>query len=109
MKKEEYFELVEKAITKVLKDPVIIFFGSLVEGNFSKRLSDIDVAVYVGRPLSAEEYWKLIGEFENLPILKKIDLVDLAEVKDRSFLKRVLEKGILWKGSKENLKSLREH
>jgi len=107
--REKYFELVGKAITKVLKEPVIIFFGSLVEGGFSRRLSDIDVAVYIGRPLSSKEYWKLIGEFENLPILKKVDLVDLAEVRDKKFLKRILKTGILWRGSKESLKSLIEH
>jgi len=107
--REKYMKIIGKAIEKVLKDPVIIFFGSLVEGGFSEKLSDIDVAIYVGRPLTPEEYWELLTEFEDLPIFKKIDLIDLAEVKNKAFLNNILEKGILWRGSKESLKNLKRH
>ncbi len=106
MNKKRYIELIGKSIEKVCKDATILFFGSLIKGNFSDRLSDIDVAVYVGRKLTPVEYVNLLKEFENLPILRRIDLIDLAEVKDKKFLKEILESAFVWKGSIEDLKSL---
>ena len=104
--KEKYIKLVGKAIEEVLPEAVIIFYGSLISEDFSPRLSDIDVAIYLGRPLSGKEYLQLLKKFEELSILKEIDLVDLTTIKDFKFLQEIVERGLIWKGSKENLKNL---
>jgi len=105
---ERYLVLVGKALEDLFPEADIIFFGSVVEGDFSPRLSDIDVGLYLGRPLTDREYWELQKVLEDLPLLRAVDVVDLASVKDPRFLKRILEKGRLWKGSTERLRNLSE-
>lgn len=103
---KRYMFLVGKALEEAFPEADIIFFGSLIEGGFSFRLSDIDVGIYMGRPLTDREYWKLQKVLEDIPLLRPIEVVDLASVKDPQFLKNILEKGRLWKGSPERLKNL---
>ncbi len=104
---DDYIELVGNALSRVLGDDcLIIFFGSVVNGNFT-RASDIDVAVFCGRELTGREMWEIEDAIEELPILRKVDVVDLSLVKDREFLSQIL-KGRVWKGPKELLNALRK-
>ncbi|GEM_PF-945152 len=105
---QDYMEMISRALEKVLKDKdyVLIFFGSAAERKL-KRTSDIDVAIYLGERIDPFTYAKIMEAVEELPMLRDIDLVDLAEVKDLSFLKEILEGGLIWKSSKDLLESLR--
>ncbi len=106
-KVERYRELIVGAFERVLKrDFLLMLFGSFSRGKVD-RLSDIDVAVYAGEPLSPKEYFELRCALEELPILRDVDLVDLAEVEDPIFLREVL-KGKVWKSSPGLLKDLRK-
>jgi len=103
---ERYLRLVGEALERAFPEADIIFFGSLVEGGFSYRLSDIDVALYLGRPLTDAEYGRLLKVLEELPLLRRVEVVDLGRVKDQAFLRHIVERGRLWKGSRERLQSL---
>ena len=80
--------------------------GSVADSNL-RRTSDIDVALYCREGLSSIEYLQILDEIERLPILRDVDLVNLCEIKDRDFLKNILERGKVWKGSKELLEDLK--
>ncbi len=108
-RKRRYMELVGEALSRAFPEADIVFFGSLVEGDFSEKLSDIDVALYLGRPLEDREYGRLLKVLEEeIPLLRRVEVVDLARVKDREFLRRIIERGHLWKGSSARLKNLIE-
>ncbi len=105
--RQDYIEIVGRAIESSLdRDCLIVFFGSILTERFS-RTSDIDVGIYCREPLSGKEYVNIISAVENAPILRRVDLVDLATVKDKNLLSSVLERGRVWKGSKELLKDLK--
>ncbi len=105
---QDYMSMIGKALKRVLKDRdyLLIFFGSVAKGKL-KRTSDIDVALYLGEKIDPLTYAKIMEAVEELPILRDMDLVDLAEIKDLSFLKEILEGGLIWKSSKDLLESLR--
>ncbi len=108
-RKKRYMELVGEALSRAFPEADIVFFGSLVEGDFSERLSDIDVALYLGRPLGDQEYVRLLKVLEEeIPLLRRIEVVDLARVRDKDFLRKIIKRGHLWKGSSERLQSLIE-
>ncbi len=108
-KPEDYMRLIGDAIKRSLKkDCLIIFFGSVADGNL-RRTSDIDVAIYCREGLSSIEYLQILDQIEGLPILRDIDLVNLCEIKDEEFLKNILERGKIWTGSKELLEDLKRH
>ena len=105
---DDYIHLIGKAVENALKNEcLIIFFGSILTDKFS-RTSDIDVGVYCGRPLTAKEYVNILNELEKAPILRDVDLIDLAEVKNEEFLSNVLDRGKVWKSSEELLESLKK-
>jgi len=106
--KEEYIELVGRAIERALGDRcLIISFGSVLTDRFS-RTSDIEVGVFCGRELSPKEYVKALDEIEKVSILREVDFFDLAKVKNGDFLERVLKEGRVWKSSEELLTGLKK-
>ena len=107
---EEYISMVGSAIEDVLggRDCLIVFFGSVVRKDL-RRTSDIDVGVYCRDGLDPKLYLRIMDRVEELPILRRVDIVDLGEVKDPEFLANVLEEGRVWKSSPDLLKDLREH
>lgn len=99
--------MVGRALERVLpENSLIIFFGSILSDRFS-RTSDIDVAVY-SPGLSDLDFLKLYDAVEELPILREVDIVNLERVRDRKFLKKVLEEGLFWKSLEELVRGLRE-
>ncbi|RUM42209.1 MAG: hypothetical protein DSY34_02330 [Desulfurobacterium sp.] len=105
---EEYMEIVGEAIEEAIKrNCLIIFFGSILTDRFS-RTSDIDVGVFCGAPLTSKEYINVLEEIEKAPVLREVDLIDLARIEDAQFLSSVLERGKIWKSSEELLQSLKE-
>jgi len=107
-KRKTYMNLIGNAIEKTLKkECVIVFFGSILDDRFN-RSSDIDVAIFCKDKLSAKEIVELKENFEKIPTLRDIDLVDIRNIKSIDFLENVLE-GIIWKNSLELLKDLKKH
>ncbi len=103
---KRYRELIVGAFERVITgDFLLMLFGSFSRGK-ADRLSDIDVGVYAGRSLSPREYFELKCALEELPILRDVDLVDLAEVENPEFLEEVL-RGKIWKSSPELLRDLK--
>lgn len=67
----------------------LFFFGSRVRGaNFAR--SDIDVGIEGPNPLPTKVKLSLEEEFDNLPTLYKIDLIDFQDVSPR-FRKEALK------------------
>jgi hypothetical protein len=50
----------------------------------------------------------VLEEIEKAPILREVDLVDLAKVNDEKFLSSVLERGKVWKSSRELFQNLKK-
>ncbi|WP_457623713.1 nucleotidyltransferase domain-containing protein [Persephonella sp.] len=86
---------------------LIIFFGSILTDKFS-RTSDIDVALYCKDGLSSKEYLQILEKIENLPILRKVDLVDIKRINNIELIENIL-KGKVWKNIPELLKDLKKH
>ena len=104
---ERYKRLIKKAVNKVFsKDILVILFGSLARGEFDRQ-SDIDIGIYTGTDISGKKYLEISAQLERLPILREIDLVDLAKVKDASFLEQVIKEGKIWISSERLLKDLK--
>ncbi len=105
---EDYMKMVAEAIEGALggRDLLIIFFGSVVRGNL-RNTSDVDVGIYAGRCLGTEEISRLLDSFESLPMLRDVDWVDLAGIRDPDFLEKVIEEGLVWKDSGGLLTDLR--
>ncbi|ADY74006.1 DNA polymerase beta domain protein region [Desulfurobacterium thermolithotrophum DSM 11699] len=105
---DDYMKIVGRAIEKAVnKSCLIIFFGSILTDKFS-RTSDIDVGVFCGAPLTPKEYVSVLEEIEKAPILREVDLVDLAKVDDERFLSSILERGKIWKSSRDLFQSWRD-
>ena len=106
--KERYRELIVPLVKRRFPGEVLlVLHGSLARGD-RVRSSDIDLAIYKGRPLSAREWLQFTRDLEELPILREIDLIDLAEVEDLALLKKILETGEVWIESRDLLESLKE-
>ncbi len=104
--KEEYIEMVGNAVNKATMGKcLIIFFGSILTNKFN-RTSDIDVGIYCGKKLTGRAYTRILEEIDKLPILREVDIVDIANIKDREFLKNVL-KGKIWKNIPELMNDLK--
>jgi len=108
-KKRKYMKLITEAIESVVNNEcIIIFFGSILDERFN-RTSDIDVAVFCKNTLTDSKYLKLLEELEKLPILRKIDLINLNELKDPLFAKEIFKRGKIWKNIPGLLKDLEKH
>ncbi len=106
--REDYINFIGNTIEKVLNDScLIIFFGSILDERFN-RSSDIDVAVYCRKKLSAEEIVKIQDDIDKLPILREVEIIDLRGVKDVKFIENVM-KGRLWKNIPELWRDLENH
>lgn len=68
-------------------------FGSWAQGR-ALSVSDLDIALDIGRPIKPAVIQKIADELEELPILRKVDILDLQAV-DQEFRKRVLQQGEL--------------
>ncbi len=68
-------------------------FGSWAQGR-ALSASDLDIALDAGRPIEPAIVQKIADAMDELPTLRKVDLVDLQAV-DREFRQRVLQQGEL--------------
>ena len=90
--------LLEKVV-RMISDHVneeglqIYLFGSWAQGR-ALAVSDLDIALDAGRPLDAAILLEIMDALDQLPTLRKVDLVDLQAV-DQEFRRRVMREGEL--------------
>lgn len=82
-----------KIITAFYPQAKIYLFGSYAYGR-PTQASDVDIAIDVGKRLDLHEKGFLFNLLEALPIVQRIDLVDLQSAKG-DFRESILQ-GILW-------------
>jgi predicted nucleotidyltransferase len=66
-------------------------FGSWAQGR-ALAASDLDIALDAGRPIEPAIIQKIADAMDELPTLRKVDVVDLQAV-DQEFRERVLQQG----------------
>lgn len=71
----------------------LYLFGSWAQGR-ALSVSDLDIALDIGRPIEPALIQKVTEALEELPTLRKVDILDL-QAADQEFRKRVLEQGEL--------------
>ena len=71
----------------------LYFFGSWAE-NRALAVSDLDIALETGKPIEAVAMHRIAAALDELPTLRKVDIVDLQAV-DQEFRERVLDRGEL--------------
>lgn len=90
MKLELVIENVVKIINKYLSgDYKIFLFGSWARGN-ALETSDLDIGILGKEKASWDAMVKIFGEIDELPTLRKIDVVDLKAVSE-SFRNNALQ------------------
>lgn len=108
-KKRKYMELIGKAIEDELnQECLIIFFGSILADKFN-RTSDIDIAVFCKDGLPDRKYLEILSTIDTLPILREVDLVNLNTTTNVKLIEKIINKGQIWKNSKEAWKGLENH
>lgn len=83
-----------KIITAFYPRAKIYLFGSYAYGRPTQS-SDVDIAIDVGKRLDLHERGFLFNLLEALPIVQRIDLVDLQSAKG-DFKEAILREGIVW-------------
>ena len=83
MKEDQIFFEIKKRLGEILpKSHCGFLFGSFAKGT-AMRGSDVDIAIEGPSPLPFEIYLRLKQALEDIPTLRKIDLVDLPNVSSR--------------------------
>jgi predicted nucleotidyltransferase len=83
-------ELIADVLSLYLEHPFrLILFGSFARGDASP-FSDLDLAVDAGSEIEGRLWSRILFEVEELPTLRKIDLVDLWKAPEA--LKKAIEK-----------------
>ena len=93
MKVREVIEKIKQILKRDLPEGYRIYlFGSWARGNAEER-SDIDIAILGDQELDWKTFLKIKEKIEDIPTLRKIDVVDLRAV-GRQFREEVLRHGI---------------
>jgi len=93
MKVSEVIEKIKQILKRDLPEGYRIYlFGSWAKGNAEER-SDIDIAILGDQELDWKTFLKIKEKIEDIPTLRKIDVVDL-KVVGRQFREEVLKHGI---------------
>ena len=93
MEVREIIEEVKQVLKKYLPEGCRIYlFGSWAKGNAEER-SDVDIAILGGQEIDWMTFLKIKEEVENIPTLRKIDIVDLRAVGEQ-LRKEVIKHGI---------------
>jgi predicted nucleotidyltransferase len=95
LKKEEQNKIIGLC-KAILPDCTIWLYGSRARGDFRAN-SDIDLALDCKRVIDLMELSELKEVFNATNIFLKVDIVDLASIKDQNFLKSILKERVLWK------------
>lgn len=93
--KQEYKDLILKAITYHFPDVKIILFGSRARGT-NRPGSDVDLALDTGKIIKLHELSRARKTLENLPLALDIDIVDMHNI-PIELKQLILQEGVLWK------------
>ena len=93
--KQEYKDLILKAIAYHFPEVKVILFGSRARGT-NKPGSDVDLALDLGEPIKLREMSRTRKTLENLPLALDIDIVDMHNIPDE-LRQVILHEGITWK------------
>ena len=85
-------------------DILLILFGSFARGD-AVRTSDIDIAIYSPR-LTTRKLFEIEKRSEE-EILRRVEVIDLAEVENPEFLEEIL-KGEVWIENEGLLRDLKK-
>lgn len=88
-------EKIIKVIEIFFPDAKIYLFGSRAK-NEHKEISDIDIAIDAGSPISMTEKGQINSMLDALNIPQKIDLVDFQRAPE-ALRDNILREGITWK------------
>lgn len=90
MKREKIIAEVKKITKKNLPDGFqVLLFGSWAKGNATET-SDLDIGIWGNQKVPNDIMFKIRQEVEDVPTLRKIDIVDLNLVSDH-FRRAALE------------------
>ena len=93
--KQEYKDLIIKAIDYHFPTAKIILFGSRARGTHDSG-SDVDLALDIGKSIKLHEMSRTRKTLENIPLALEIDIVDMHNIPDE--LKDIINKeGIVWR------------
>ncbi len=85
MNESELLGSIKKIIQKYLGNDVqIVLFGSRASGN-SVDSSDYDIGLRAKEPIESLAMARITSEIEELPTLRKVDIVDLSKVTKRFY------------------------
>jgi len=94
-----YNEIPKDKIVKIIEiffpQAKVYLFGSRARQDYTE-ISDIDVAIDAGRPLSLTEKGQISTMIDALNIPQKTDIVDFHRV-PQALKENILKEGILWK------------
>ncbi len=88
-------DLIIRMLSALLPGVKIYLFGSRAKGIY-KDVSDVDLALDMGRKFDLSELAQAYNVLEAVNILHKIDIVDLNRVPEK-LRASVLNEGIVWK------------
>jgi predicted nucleotidyltransferase len=91
----EQKELIIRMLSALLPGVKIILFGSRARGTY-KDISDVDLALDMGRKMDLSEIAMAMNIMEAVNILHKVDVVDLHRAPDK-LKAAILKEGIVWK------------
>lgn len=87
-------EVVETIVRHIPEGPLRVYlFGSWVEGH-ALNVSDLDIAFDTERELGFDTYTDIALDVDDLPTLRKIDIVDVHSIGD-GFRESILKRGEL--------------
>ncbi len=88
-------ELIIRMLSALLPGVKIYLFGSRARGTH-KDISDIDLALDMGRQMDLSEIAQAQNVLEAVNVLHKVDVVDLRRVPEK-LKSNILKEGIPWK------------
>ncbi|MCF6192492.1 MAG: nucleotidyltransferase domain-containing protein, partial [Candidatus Hydrothermae bacterium] len=75
---------------------LVVLFGSRATGD-ARPTSDVDLAISCSPPLSTDTWARLRRVLnEDLPTLRKVDLVNLDRLEDTALVQQILKEGRIW-------------
>lgn len=77
--KQEYKDLILKAIAYHFPDAKVLLFGSRARGT-NHPGSDVDLALDTGKPIKLHELFRMRKTLENIPLALDIDIVDMHNI-----------------------------
>ncbi len=93
--KQEYKNLILKAIAYHYPNAKVILFGSRARGT-NRPGSDVDLALDINEPIKLSEMARIRVTLSNLPIALTMDIVDMNNIPNE--LKEIIaHEGIVWK------------